>query len=75
MNYETVPNIISGKDLEYLSDLFNWNIGTYKKTQNCAEQIQNEEIKSMVLKASEVFRSNVITVLNIIEQGGQNGQQ
>jgi len=75
MNYETVPNIISGKDLEYLSDLFNWNIGAYKKTQNCAEQIQNEEIKSMVLKASEVFRSNVITVLNIIEQGGQNGQQ
>lgn len=24
-NYEVVPNIISGKDLDYLSDVYNWN--------------------------------------------------
>ena len=23
-NYNVVPNIISGKDLDYLSDMFNW---------------------------------------------------
>ena len=28
-NYNEVPNIISGKDLDYLSDIFNWNYGAY----------------------------------------------
>ena len=27
LNYEQVPNIITGKDLDYLSDMFNWNCG------------------------------------------------
>lgn len=29
-NYNVVPNIISGKDLDYLSDMFNWNYTGYK---------------------------------------------
>ena len=24
-NYQEVPNIITGKDLDYLSDMFEWN--------------------------------------------------
>ena len=34
LNYETVPDIISGKDLDYLTDAFNWNYNAYKKTVN-----------------------------------------
>ena len=30
--YDMVPNIISGKDLDYLSDMFSWNYGAYKCT-------------------------------------------
>ena len=30
-NYTEVPNIITGKDLDYLSDMFNWNYSSYKK--------------------------------------------
>ena len=33
-NYTEVPNIISGKDLDYLSDMFNWNYLAYKKMIN-----------------------------------------
>ena len=29
--YNEVPNIITGKDLDYLSDMFEWNYGTLKK--------------------------------------------
>ena len=28
---ETVPNIISTKDLSYLSDMFNWNFTAFKQ--------------------------------------------
>ena len=27
MNYNQVPSIITGKDLDYLSDIFEWNYG------------------------------------------------
>ena len=29
--YNAVPNIISSKDLDYLSDMFNWNYGHIKQ--------------------------------------------
>ena len=30
-NYEVVPNIISCKDLDYLSDMFEWNYNAFLK--------------------------------------------
>ena len=33
LNYEVVPNdILTGKDLDYLSDIFEWNYIALKKT-------------------------------------------
>jgi hypothetical protein len=32
--YNTVPTIITGKDLDYLSDMFNWNYHAYKNIYN-----------------------------------------
>ena len=40
--YDVVPNIISGKDLDYLSDMFNWNYGAYKSSYNSLENITDE---------------------------------
>ena len=31
--YNEVPNIITGKDLDYLSDMFQWNYGALKKME------------------------------------------
>ena len=42
---EQVPNIISGKDLDYLSDMFNWNYGALKNTNSSINNVQNEEIE------------------------------
>lgn len=67
MNYENVPKIITGKDLDYLSDMFNWNYGAYKNTVNAIDCVSDEEIADMLDKASEVFydsMNNVITILN-----------
>ena len=71
-NYNEVPNIISGKDLDYLSDIFNWNYGTYKKSVNAQKNLKNEELVTIFEETSNTFYNNMNTVLNILNQGGQN---
>lgn len=65
-NYNKAPNIISGKDLDYLSDMFEWNYGAYKNTCNSIKNVENEEIKSMLEKASKLFDSNMNQILEIL---------
>lgn len=69
--YNSVPNIISSKDLDYLSDMFNWNYGAYKSSLNASNSVTDEELNNLLLKATNIFHSNMSKVLNII-QGGNN---
>ena len=71
-NYNEVPNIISGKDLDYLSDIFNWNYGAYKKSVNAQKSLKDEELITIFEEASNTFYNNMNTVLNILNQGGLN---
>ena len=71
-NYSTVPNMISCKDLDYLSDMLNWNYGAYKSTSNAINSVSDSEIKDMLSKASNVFQSNISKILNILNEGGNN---
>lgn len=73
-NYQEVPNIISCKDLDYLSDMFNWNYGAYKSSYNGSNSVEDEELKKMLEKASNTFHTTMTTILNILNNGGQNGQ-
>lgn len=68
--YESVPNIITGKDLDYLSDMFEWNYGLFKNTKGMLNSIQDEEIKNLVEKSSNVFQTNLEKTLQIL--GGTN---
>ena len=65
-SYETVPNVISCKDLDYLSDMFNWNYGAYKSSFNAANSVSNQEFNSVLVRVSNVFQGNMTKVLNII---------
>lgn len=71
MQYTEVPNIITGKDLDYLSDMFNWNYGALKTTNSSIESVQNEEIKSVLEEGFNMFDSNINEVLEILK-GGNN---
>ena len=68
----SVPNMISCKDLDYLSDMFNWNYGAYKSTSNAINSVTDNEIKDMLSKASNVFQGNISKILNILNEGGNN---
>ena len=74
--FNEVPNIITGKDLDYLSDIFNWNYGAYKKTINAQKQITDEIIMDLFEEASNNFYTNMNEVIQILNnKGGQNEQQ
>ncbi len=71
-NFNTVPNMISLKDLDYLSDMFNWNYGAYKSSSNAINSVNDSEIKDILSKASNVFQGNISKILNILNEGGNN---
>ena len=74
LNYNKVPNIISCKDLDYLSDIYSWNYGAYKEVYNSINNITDEEIRNVSQKAIDLFLNNMNTVLEILEGGNINEQ-
>jgi len=64
------PYIITGKDLDYLSDMFNWNYNAFKCTYNVIDKIEDENIKQLMIESKELFKDSCYAVLNII--GGNN---
>ncbi len=72
-NYEIVPDIITGKDLDYLSDMFEWNINALKKTNDNIPKVEDEEIKNILKKGCKMFDNNLHNILNLLE-GGCNEQ-
>ena len=75
MEYEKVPNIITGKDLDYLSDMFNWNYDALKKMYVASTQVQDEQIKTLIDKSYNMFKNNLNVILSILNEGGNNEQQ
>lgn len=71
-NYESVPNIITKKDLDYLSDMFEWNYGAFKNTHQSIANVQDQNIKKLLQKAKNIFQSNINEILTILNEGGQN---
>lgn len=71
-NYEQVPNIISGKDLDYLSDMFEWNHGALKQANDSLARVQEEQIKQILKQAFQLFNSNMNIVLSILSSQGGN---
>ena len=72
ITYNEVPNIITGKDLDYLSDMFNWNYGALKSNINAMDEVEDMEIENIIEEATHVFNNNINTILNLLSSGGQN---
>lgn len=71
LNFEKVPNdLLIGKDLDYLSDMFQWNYIALKKVDNYCDLVEDEEIVSIFEKACSLFDDNLNSILNILESRG-----
>ena len=70
--YNEVLNIITSKDLDYLSDIFNWNYEAIKKMNVAITQVTDEQIKTILEKGYNLFKNNLNITLSIITEGGNN---
>lgn len=70
--YNEVPNIITGKDLDYLSDMFNWNYEALKKMNVAVNQVTDEQIKNTLQKGYNLFKNNLNITLSILNEGGND---
>lgn len=75
ITYNEVPNILTGKDIDYLSDMFNWNYLALKKTNESKTKVQDEEIINILNKSYNIFKNNLNVILSILNEGGSNEQQ
>ena len=75
ITYYEVPNILTGKDIDYLSDMFNWNYLALKKTNDSKTKVQDEEIINILDKSYNIFKNNLNVILSILNEGGNNEQQ
>ncbi len=72
---EVPVNTITGKDLDYLSDMFQWNYCAFKKSCNDIEYLNTQEIIEIFSEASDLFENNMTDVLDIINNpGGENNE-
>ena len=69
-NYQEVPNIITGKDLDYLSDMFEWNTLALKQFNESIVKVNDEKIKKLLKKACGMFDTNSKIIISIL--GGEH---
>lgn len=71
---DTVPVMISTKDLDYIKDMLNWNFIAAKKTKHFLGHIEDKEVAKLISQVSGMHKQHYNTLLSILKQGGQNGQ-
>lgn len=70
--YKKAPEILTGKDLDYLKDIFGWSYNIYKIGNKNIQYIEDKEISKFYLECNKLFYENMNTILNILENGDNN---
>ena len=61
-------NSISSKDLSYLSDMFEWNMTTFKNITSALLNIQDNDIKNTLENVNKNLISNMEKIINILKE-------
>ena len=63
----SVPNIISTKDLTYIEDMLNWNFVLIKKINNYIVLTKDEDVKKLLIKSNKQLEKNYNDILSVLE--------
>ncbi len=67
-----IPNMISSKDLSYISDMFNWNFTAAKKTEFYLESCEDEDLCKELTKLNKIHLKNCQNLTKLLENGDDN---
>lgn len=62
----TVPLMISTKDLTYITDMFDWNFIASKKAHHFANEITDPDIKELIERVSNMHAEHCRKLANIL---------
>lgn len=69
--YDEVPTIISGKDLDYLTDMFNWNYDAVKFANFSYVNATDGELKDLFLDIKNVHLNNLSIITDLLDEDGR----
>ncbi|MFV0249530.1 MAG: hypothetical protein ACK5HP_00610 [Bacilli bacterium] len=64
---DQVPTMISSKDLDYLSDIFNWNFNAFKLINHFINEVTNEEMINLFESLKEMHLEICTDITEILE--------
>lgn len=68
---KNVPDdTITGKDLDYLSDVFLWNYNAWKQFNFYKGYVYDNELETLYNDSLEMFDNNMNTILDILSNPG-----
>lgn len=68
---KNVPDdTITGKDLDYLSDVFLWNYNAWKQFNFYKGYVYDNELETLYNDSLEMFDNNLNTILDILSNPG-----
>lgn len=65
-----VPDMISSKDLDYISDMFNWNFNASKVAHHFSEESTDEDVKQILHEGALMHSQICHKLINML--GGHN---
>lgn len=65
---DTVPQIISTKDLAYLSDMFEWNYTALKQINHFINEVQDSEIKELLERFRNMHEDHLHFIISILKK-------
>lgn len=65
---DTVPQIISTKDLAYLSDMFEWNETAFKQINHFIDEVTDEKIKELLERFRNMHEDHMHFIISILKK-------
>lgn len=65
---ETIPNIITNKDMCYLKDLFYKNYYLYLELDNIVNSVKNKEIKEFLIRIKNLHEDHMFFIISSLKK-------
>jgi len=65
---DTIPQIISTKDLAYLSDMFQWNETAFKQINHFIGEVQDEQVKELLERFRNMHEDHMNFIISILKK-------
>ncbi len=69
---DTVPQIISTKDLSYLADMFNWNYNAFKQIHHYVGEVQDNSVKELLEGIENMHYNHLLYIISILKGESQS---